>query len=97
MNITNDKQSTAKFLNLILSQYNVAGYYLIFEAQNRDVVSIDSKQLLANIKRIIEAFQKHGWGDSGLFRCKFIGLLLQPLIILSGGQILKDVFSTAMS
>lgn len=58
--VTKDDRSTDRFVNLILSKYDLDGYYLIFEAPDDKVTAIDSISFLKNQKKIVNAFASMG-------------------------------------
>lgn len=58
--ITTERSATRKLINLIHSSYDVVGFYLIFEAPNNTVTTIDSIDYLQNVKKIINTFSSMG-------------------------------------
>lgn len=58
--ITNQTASVNKFINLIYSQYPIDGFYVIYEAPNDKVKTIDSSDFLTGVKRITKVLQSMG-------------------------------------
>lgn len=58
--ITKQSASVDKLVNLLLSQYPLDGFYLVFEAPNDNPKTIDSSDFLEGVRKLLEVFKSMG-------------------------------------